>query len=190
MGFRYAETTRLIGSLVGARVAQWGQRSVIKSIQRGTIVITGATSNTATITAVDVGNSLLRFLGSWTSDAADTDAQSLVQIVLTNATTITATVATSPAGNNTTCGYEIVEYYPGVLKSVQRGQTTAAATTQALTAIDTTKTLVYFLGNTDTAGVIDRRHNAIIALNSSTQLGISYGGANAQTVSWQVAEFY
>jgi hypothetical protein len=64
--------------------------SPIKSIQRGTISIAGAnTSNTATITAVDTAKTMLNWLGH-TADG-DIGLRVLMQLVLTNSTTVTAT---------------------------------------------------------------------------------------------------
>lgn len=80
----------------------------IKSIQRGTITIAHpATSNTATVTAVDTAKSLLRLLGALSN--VD-DVRALAHIALTNSTTITATRSTSSSGWSTVVSYELVEY--------------------------------------------------------------------------------
>lgn len=78
--------------------------SVIKSIQRGTISITG-TSATATITSVSTAKSAVAFLG-FQSNSYSIDAPS---VTLTNATTVTAT--RSVGTNTSICGYQVVEYY-------------------------------------------------------------------------------
>ena len=80
---------------------------IIKSIQRGTISISGATSNTATISSVDTTKSVLRHLGQSTSSSSYTD-RALARIYLTNGTTITADRGSST--NSTTVSYEVVEY--------------------------------------------------------------------------------
>lgn len=78
----------------------------IKSIQRGTIAVTGATSATATITSVDTSKSILTHLGQHsTQTGLDNVATSLA---LTNATTITATRGASTG--TVTVGYQVVEY--------------------------------------------------------------------------------
>lgn len=79
----------------------------IKSIQRGVIVLTGV-SGTATITAVNTAKSELRYLGMKTSSAADMTI-SLMQVVLTNSTTITATAYVS--GGSPMVSWELTEYY-------------------------------------------------------------------------------
>ena len=78
----------------------------IKSIQRGTIAITGAASSqTATITSVDTTKTQLRMLGA----SVTTNVNEMPYIVLTNATTITATRVGS--ANTTTVSWELTENY-------------------------------------------------------------------------------
>ena len=79
----------------------------IKSIQRGVITISGG-SGTATITSVNTAKSELRYLGMKTNVAADMTL-SLMQVVLTNSTTITAT--THGVGGSPTVSWELTEYY-------------------------------------------------------------------------------
>lgn len=80
----------------------------IKSIQRGTVSITQpATSNTATITAVDTSKALLSFLGI---NSDGTNFGYGARIVLTNATTITMTKSGNDTNSNV-ISYEVVEYY-------------------------------------------------------------------------------
>jgi|TARA_R110001583_G_scaffold45552_4_gene143435 hypothetical protein len=79
--------------------------SSIGSIQRGTISLTG-TSATSTITAVDVDKSILSWLGVRCTH--DGSAKAMVNIVLTNSTTITAT---RDDGTNTSIvSWQIVEW--------------------------------------------------------------------------------
>ena len=81
----------------------------IKSIQRGTIPITGV-STTATISAVDTSKSELRYLGStYDGGGSPTINQSYVNLVLTNSTTLTAT-KTAVAGAGTV-SWELTERY-------------------------------------------------------------------------------
>ncbi len=78
----------------------------IKSIQRGTITITGAvTSQTATITSVDTTKSQLRMLGC----SVTTSVNEIAYLALTNAPTITATRAAS--ANTTVISWELTETY-------------------------------------------------------------------------------
>jgi hypothetical protein len=79
----------------------------IKSIQRGKITLTGVTSNTATITAVDTSKTELRMLGSTYNGVTLADV--LTMIELTNSTTITATRAAS--GSTAVVSWELTEFY-------------------------------------------------------------------------------
>lgn len=90
-----------------ALLSTTGSGSVIKSIQRGTVQITGTnTTGTATVTAVVMANSELREVGQTVSTGS---AGSLAYIVLTNTTTITATRASASSGT-TTVSWELTEY--------------------------------------------------------------------------------
>lgn len=170
------------GSLIGGP-------SGIKSIQRGTITLTGVASNTATITSVDTANSLLRWLGESSNDAGvNTTERSYVKLDLTNATTVTAT--RTSATSNSVVSFEVVEYYPGTLKSVQRGTCAGAGGTATITAVDTTKATLEVIGHvgdaTNFAGTVSVTR---IALTNATTV-TSTGGSAAVVLSFQVAEYY
>jgi hypothetical protein len=163
--------------------------SQIKSIQRGTIAITGATSNTATITAVSMANSRLRWLGQTYSDAATAQNMGFARLALTDATTITATVDTSPGAQTTTVSYEITEYYPGVIRSVQRG-TIIGAATAALTAVVLNKTEVDYLGHTESAADGIVQYQPRLALTNPTTLTQSVVVNAATTTGYQVVQWW
>lgn len=81
--------------------------SSIKSIQRGTNVITGGVASTAVgITSVTTAKSILFFLGFTTSGSYP---DGLAYIELTNATTITLTKSNSNAVN-VSVSWQLVEY--------------------------------------------------------------------------------
>lgn len=84
--------------------------SMIKSIQRGTLTISAATSGTATIAAVDPSKSSLTLLGlSFANSGAIDPFTYNVTLALTDSTTLTAT-----RGANTitlTIAYEVKEYF-------------------------------------------------------------------------------
>ncbi len=91
--------------------------SVIKSTQRFTMAMASSTSVAATITAVDITKTQLRFLGytngadvTFTSDTNNLGSR-FAKLALTNATTITATVAVAGGGGNSaTVSGEITEF--------------------------------------------------------------------------------
>jgi hypothetical protein len=84
---------------------------VVKSVQRGTIVITtGTTSNTATVTSVNTAKAALSCLGQTSDTNLGSNGYVITDVVLTNATTITANVGFA-AGTGQTVGYELLEYF-------------------------------------------------------------------------------
>lgn len=188
MGFR--RRLSLTGSALSSTLTRWTQPGFVKRVQRGTIAITGATSNTATITAVDVNNARLRLLGFVNSSGADTEAQSLALLTLTNATTITASVNTSPGADTVTASFEITEYYPGVIKSVQRG-TVVVGTPATITAINTLKTDLDWLGcKSDAASVILALSSYIVLTNSTTITATPGTVSGTQTSGYQAIEWF
>lgn len=83
-------------------------QSVIKSIQRGTISLTG-TSATATITAVDLAKSLVLWGGSDFTTAGGYESSHFTKMVLTNTTTVTASRQASTG--TAILPYQVVEYH-------------------------------------------------------------------------------
>lgn len=80
---------------------------VTRSVQYGSVVLNGTTSNTATITSVDTSKSELGFLG-FESDT--NDIKTSPRITLTNATTVTAT-RNAGAGSITSVHFVVTEFY-------------------------------------------------------------------------------
>jgi len=186
---RYA--TRLehsLGSPLFATVARWGKRSPIKSIQYGTVTLNNQTSNTATITSVDPNNALILFLGSTYAATTAESNIDFARITLTNATTVTANQNTAIA-NNTIVSFLVVEFYPGILKSVQRG-TMSVTTTSTITAVDTTKAVLFYLGQSTSGSPFDALQLSRITLTNATTITGTGGVGTNGTISWQVAEFY
>jgi hypothetical protein len=161
--------------------------SLVKSVQAGTIAITGATSNTATVTAVNVANAVLIWLGNRLPVASGGYRQLNARLELTNPTTVTATVNTDPGPNTTTVSFVLVEFFSGVLRSVQRG-TITGATTATITAVNTKKSFLVPLGQTTDNSVGDTSQAATLELTDATT--VTQAGGGAGTVSgYQVVEF-
>lgn len=184
---------KLTGAGLAARVSQWTQRSFIKRIQRGTINMGTNASATATITAVDLLNTKLRFLGYDTDSAGGTFPNvTEVRLALTNATTITAT--RSSAASTPIVSYEVTEFVPGVIRSIQRGSIlvtgAAVANTATITAVVSAKAELEFLGWETTETTFDSRAWAYLVLTSDTVVTATrVGGANDVTVGFQVVEW-
>lgn len=172
--------------------------SPIKLIQRGTVTIgSGATSATASITAVILANTRLVFLGYTTSVLGATVTENNCYLELTNTTTVTATHAT--AGNTIVASFGIIEYWPGVIRSIQRGtnaitagNTTAAST---VTAVNLEKSELDNLGvsftNADAtaSGPPNQQANVVIT-NSTTVTSTRVGTSDALTQSYQLTEWW
>lgn len=182
----------LTGSVLDSRVSQYGQRGLVKSVQRGTINLTSVTSNTATITAVTLANCLVSYLGTTFAVATNNAAVSKARVELTNTTTVTAYQNTANA-NATDVSFEVLEFYPGVIRQLQRGTLVmsgglTATVSPALN--DTTKALLTTLGYTTTATDQDVFNQPKIVLTNTTTITASAAGNTTATIGYQVAEFY
>jgi hypothetical protein len=184
---------RLTGSPLGSRVAQWGARGLIRNIQSGTIALAGVTSNTATITTVNTGTTLLFNTGN--SISAGGSGDGFCRLVLTNSTTITAT--RTAATGTATVAYFVIEFVPGAFKSLQNTTITIADTatsnTATITAVDTTKTFINSLGSDvgDNASGSSTNWLARLVLTNSTTVTATRSGTSGQNIlSFQVVEMY
>jgi hypothetical protein len=164
----------------------------MKQIQYFSIQITaGNTSNTYTISpSVVAANSLLIWLGQ-TFDQTDTNNNdSQGSLTFTNGTTITATrVGTA---NVLTVNGVIVEFHPGVIKSVQADTiTVTTSTTDTISAVNTAKAIVFHLGNTstDTSGASSVEETALTLTNSTTVTATRGVNSTTAVVSYRVVEF-
>lgn len=81
---------------------------VLNSVQRGTISLANATSNTASITAVSATKALCNFVG-YNSTSTDTVDKMYQRVTLTNTTTVTASINTNSASAKA-IAYEIAEF--------------------------------------------------------------------------------
>lgn len=83
--------------------------SGIKSIQSGTVAISGAgTTGNATITSVDTTKAVVLYLGQ-TSTTNDVTYEAYIE--LTSATNIRATRNSSAGGPTTTVSFMVLEFY-------------------------------------------------------------------------------
>lgn len=194
MPTRYDPRDRLLGAGMYGRVSQWMRRQLVKSVQRGFITITGATTNTGTITAVDPNNSVLVYLGVSASTATADAQRAFTRIDLTNSTTVTAT--TAAATDVTTVGFEVIEYFPGVLRSVQRG--TIPLTGVAMNTATLTSSVVVGASNlttlgwttTNTTGAPNNDFVVIDLTNTTTVTANRSNNSNNCVVGYQVAEWF
>ena len=152
----------------------------------------GSSSATATITAVNLANTLLFVSQDGDGSLARWDA-SVAVVTFTNTTTITAT-RTTTTGDACRTSYEVIEYWPGVLKSVQRGTITlsaVASNTATITAVDITKSVLVDLRYSTTELAVPNTITTRVTLTNATTVTASRAvGTGTSVIGYQVAEFY
>lgn len=184
---------------MGGMVSLWGQSSLIASVQRGTISLNAATSATATITAVNTAYSVVQFLNySTTYQNGPNGTQSRdykPRLELTNSTTVTASKNLA-TGSNDTVPYEVIEFMPGAVRSVQKGTiqfSGLASYTATITSVNSAKSLLFHLGSSDpmtNTYDVPNYFNAALVLTNDTTVTASTGVGSGLLVGYQVVEFY
>lgn len=116
------------------------------SVQRGEVAIaSGTASNTATITAVNTGRSMV-LVSTRSSDTTDTENNGMVLGSLSDTTTVLVERATSPA-ITATVRYEVVEFSLVSSVSVQTGEIALglgdSSQTAAISSVATGRAWVY-----------------------------------------------
>ena len=179
---------------MGGMVSLWGASSLIKSIQRGSVVsAAGTVTGTATITAVNLANAVLVWLGAKSTDTNADQRYGMCDIALTNATTVTIT----RGGNNgdTTASFEVIEFAPGVVKSVQSGRVAISGnpTNVTVTAVDMAKSQLFFLGASAAGAFVwtGAQGEVSVALTTTTNVAFSLVNTGvSHTGSWFLVEFF
>lgn len=149
--------TRGIGPLGSSGlIAQWGASSLIASVQYVSIAVAG-TSATATISSVDTSRAVVVHLGEGSPhNTGNSTSTSFLTLVLTNATTVTAS-RFDASGFTVTATGVVIEFMPGVLRSLQQYTVSVASATSGTATISTVTPEKTFLlprgmNNNDTAG--------------------------------------
>ena len=168
--------------------------SIIKSIQTGTLTLSSVqTTNTATITAVVVNNSVMQL--SWTTQATNSSAAA-VSLVLTNSTTLTAT-RTAHQSSTLDIQYTVIEFYGSVLRqavqsfSISLGSGTST-NTATITSVTTTKAAILPTGYTqDTAAAFrpDYTFAYLTLTNATTVTATRQQTTGTTVVTGMVVEF-
>lgn len=182
----------LTGSALSSRVSQWMARGLIKSIQRGTITIVDGTGgiNTAAITEVDRNNCLLLFLGNECSAVQQSD-NTFTRLDFASATSVRAIRGANNTTGATTTSFCVIEFVPGVIKSIQNGTTTVDATpkSQAITTVDTAKADVIYQGFSFASSGSSLTVVTRVRLASATTIEWNTQSVNA-IGAWTVVELY
>lgn len=166
----------------------------LKSVQRGTLVIAaGATTGTAAIAAVDPRNARLIWLGHTCLSGNIEADKANARLTFTDATTITGTRTTAHTPGAVSISFEVREYWPGTIKSIQR--TTAVTGGGTLIAeVSPSKTVLDFMGWTSTDATTNSNQSGLqprVTLASATSITVADGGGTVTgTVACQITEEY
>ena len=177
---------------MGGMVSLWGASSLIESIQYGTIALSGVqTSNTATITSVDLSRAIiidLRQSNNW--NGGTQPAYTSNTLALTNSTTVTA-FRNATGGIALTAAFAVVQVAPGVVKSIQSGRVSGNGTvTVTITGVNTAKTFLLSLGLEGDSGGRDDAFYAYMSLTNSTTITFTrgVGAGTGQLAGWIAVE--
>jgi len=200
----YAQT----GNMLSALVAQWAQRSMVKTIQNVNVTcLDNATSGTAAIASVVTNLTLLRLRGLESSIAtgwgALTPANVMQRLALTNSTTLTLSKAgtTGAGAASITWRVDVVEFRPGAFKYIERGTIAMAAgatsnTATLAQAVTTSKCELMLLGieSTDGASALNLQFvESSLTLTNGTTITASRNaqdGQVSQVIGYQLAEYW
>lgn len=168
--------------------------SMVRSIQRGTLGINGASGSLA-INAVDLTQSLIRLVGR-TASGPNSAANEVGfgRLELTSAALVSGYRASASASDTTYFSFEVIEFLPGILRNVQRGATTFTGTGSGYSMFNPVASLdrteLSSLGIVD-AGLIGQLYNdVLLAMHSVSNLYASSGATNSQVFGWQIVEWW
>lgn len=178
-------------------VGLWGAASVVRSVQYGSITIAaGATTNTATIAAVNTANSVCMFLGVTSSSLSDGQTDPSIyftRVALTNATTVTATKATTDVTYGKIVNFCVIEFAPGVTRQIQSGVVSFTGTTGTATivAVDVNKTwLVYGGSTTSYPAASMNTYGVRLSLTNATTVTGDTSSSQTYTAAFMAVEFF
>jgi len=161
---------------------------VIKSIQSGVIKVDiGHLSNTATINEVDTDKALLIKQGQKTN--AGFFVNRLATLKLTNSNTVTAERLNT--NDYVSVPFTVIEFTSGV-ESVQRGQITlhgVISNTATINQVDTTKALLFHLGERSTETSINKILCGLTLTNSTTVTAKRTSITGTALVCFEILEF-
>lgn len=169
----------------------------VQSVEQVSIDVFAELSDTATITPVDMTRSSLFWQGQTMSTATQGADDSWVLLELTNGTTVTATKKATGTVNSIVNGV-VVQWAPGVVKSIQRGTIAIGSgndsNTATITAVGINNSMLNYLGfnsdDTGASGDVDE-YIPTLELTDSTTITAQRGTSDTSvtTVSWELVEF-
>ena len=183
---------------MGGMVGLWGANSLIRSVQRGTFSNADATTGTSTIVSVTPENCVGILLGSQSGNNGSAQSGDLAQwslVGITNATTVSFSRAAAN-GVARACSFEIWEFNPGLIKSLQYAAISTGSSgsgTVTITAVNTSKSWLIPCGwQQQTVSVFDNVSYASVTLTNATTVTLARDTAAASIVSGRVCvvEFF
>lgn len=179
--------------VVNFAVVDADSTNLIKSVQMGTITHT-TTSNTATISSVTTGNSVI-LLNGFTSGRAAFDFEVDTPILtLTNATTVTSAIAAF----TTACvvSYCVIEFQGSALNQntqffSKAWTNSSLTTTQTITSVATANAMLVYAGSHNGNTVTGAFDQQSIVLTNGTTVTLSTGNADGDAIkcNFWVVEF-
>ncbi len=181
--------------------------SAIKSLQSGSCATTGTgLTCTVSITSVNTSSTVILPLGTLASRQAYIGLGDWrFTMELTNSSTVTCTRNTYDSGGleTGTCSFQVVEFQPSLVKSVQRGLISmgvnGSSFNTTISSVNTAKATIFACGIRDNGGTNSGSgayggiEGWLPSLTNSSTLNISaaLGGSGVVSGSfcWQVLEF-
>lgn len=176
-------------------IAKWGASSLVESVQFGSTSVTGSnTTADTTITAVDYNRSFILGLGGHNGGVDNWGLRPNIQLL--NATTVRATRGYQDGTNSGTIYWVVVQWIPGVVKSIQYTNLDFSAIsnpTATITSVNTAKTFVsrrgeYYTNLPGTASYVP--DSGIFLLNATTVQGQTGGAGGGHNGYATVIEFF
>lgn len=166
----------------------------IKSVQQVSITLaSSAESNTATINAVNTATTFIVFQGLTTPlQGPSNTGNASAWLTLTNSTTVTATRSNGYTSGEVTVRCTVIEATPSLVQNVQYG--TVAATSPLFTnsatiaAVDTSRSAVFYLGQSQGGGN-GMSNNIAVTLTNSTTVTADIDHQDQWVVGFVVVQF-
>lgn len=186
---------------MGGMVGLWGASSLIKSRQSGYVTLGVSSVGNTTINAVDMANSIVLYNGWYHNITSGTRPRdSWCRIFLQSATNVRGSMDTAGSGVDGVLYFTVIEFMPGIVKSIQRiaiGVTASSASgTAAITEVNLAKTFITWDGfeytGTEAYNATDPRNwLSYASINSTTQVGLFRPSTSFVITSYnQVVEFF
>lgn len=166
--------------------------AAIKSVQRGQTTITGATSNTATLSpTMTTTNAAIQFNGMTTTHTSTTQAHFMGAARITATNTVTVSKGTTTADG--TVYWVAAEFNSGILNSSTQANnvlvTTSTPATTTITGVTTTQTTLWWGGQTSasTGSAAWCNAVAITLTNGTTVTGTMNNSPSSGTTAYFTA---